>query len=181
MTTSDKLIIPWWSPDQVGGDYHLIQLGVKMTKYFHISYSQCQTAGLLKLLHWSNKTATFDHFLPKSLIKGSVWSSLIWGVFSSMSNVEPEGERVMTLRCIINYVDQGLKVLNVSLKAKSWSLAYCFTIRSAHCQRLNLQIGIRQNKIRKSKIWGTFVFKDFLTWLWCGFSRLLANGRRRSH
>ena len=78
-------------------------------------------------------------------------------------------------------IDQGLKVLNVSLKAKSWSLAYCFTIRSAHCQRLNLQIGIGQIRSGNQRSGERLFLKIFFTWLWCGFSRLLANGGRRSH
>ena len=90
----------WWSPIagahliRYNGDYRLIHLG--LIKYFQYS----KTAGLLKLWHWSNTTQVLwyifklDHFLPKSLINGSVWSSLIWGVLSSMSKAEPEKKKL---------------------------------------------------------------------------------------
>ena len=81
--------------------------GSSLIKYFCISHTKCQ---FVKALHWRKKTLLWlDHFLPKSLINGSVWSSVIWGVFNSISKAEPER------KCVIAIVLNYSKSRNVSL------------------------------------------------------------------
>ena len=81
--------------------------GSSLIKYFFTSHTKCQ---FVKALHWRKKTVPrLDHFLPKSLINGSVWSSVIWGVFNSISKAEPER------KCIIVVMFNNSKRRNVWL------------------------------------------------------------------
>ena len=121
-----------------------------------------------------------DHFLPKSLINGSVWSSLIWGVFSSMSKAEPGGEKLRSVYEFHMNVQSECerKLISCMQTARlSKSLYHPFSSMSktepTERNRTIRRIGHGAEK-------GLWQWLS-ITWLWCGLPWLLANGRRRPH